>query len=1436
MAKKQILLFGAVLIASGAFAQKLQEGYITGPESSDLGTYIRQWNGGEGTIRINNAEWEDEEFYTSRVKPRRRFVNRLSQVRQEINDDNDKRYVNWVPIGYAAYNALPNGEFDQEVFSMWSYLDHYGDWTSPYGWVPGAMADAAHKNGVAVSGVASVPFGGISQTWLSCFMSLTSLDSQDIGKFFYYHGVDGVGYNSEWSGYSPSKLIALHDDLKSYMSSRNPLWEVIWYGGTTDSGSCSFDIGIGSSTALFRSASIFLNYNWNRESYYNSSVQYARSMGKSPFFIYAGMNQQGGEPHSGENYSLLKDWQYSIGVWGAHSVNMFWGSRNAGGATAEAMQRCYLNTCEQWYTNGPRNPAVRLPVKTVRDHRPKADWAGISSMLSARSALAWDILDEPFITYFNLGNGKFFNWEGRRVSDNEWYSLGIQDYLPTWRWWLTPGFMQGTVEQGGWNLAADFTWDDAYFGGSCLQVTGTTEQEYLHLFKTDFDIDWEQVITVRYKILEGEADVNLVLSPSDNPAEPVDGDFSILTSMLSARSALAWDILDEPFITYFNLGNGKFFNWEGRRVSDNEWYSLGIQDYLPTWRWWLTPGFMQGTVEQGGWNLAADFTWDDAYFGGSCLQVTGTTEQEYLHLFKTDFDIDWEQVITVRYKILEGEADVNLVLSPSDNPAEPVDGDFSILTVADSDSKIDASLREWQTAQFIVGEDFYPEDLQDNGGLGVIALEFKNARNMKLLLGELSIRPLTEAATPAKPDVTRSKTLAYTAKGVDGKLWWNMPGTKAAGEPVYNSDVNTSIFKVYSQEEGGEPYFVGATTSWAAIAFRSPVTDSDKRVRFGVSAVAVDFSSESEIAWGEYLGKPAYTQVSDVVLSKNPIKPDEPFTLGYEDKLHSPSTWKLVDVSGKTVFSGTGVDVEIAQGLPEVGGYDLVIDEGTANERTLGYFVQISPESVGALPELYTLSRGTEDVTAGGAPVEIELTDTPVLSYTGRPADGQASRALALNSVYIGAKVEDLDIQAQKSFSVAGWTKINEIPTQQWNLFNVSNKLGTWPQNTWGWVWMPGEADGTLKVVFRGSLSGGQPGELHYVFPDLKMQAGLWMHLAFVFDYTSEGFRFQLYVNGVKQKSRVLQFVSGNDGAARTTPGGLVLDYDVVDGRKIGRTDGDTYIDGQTFAIQADDYLYFGGAAHEGASIDGLVDDFMVWGKAMTAEDVRESMSGYTGNTLNPAIKALWDFESEANDDNSFSATGSKAGAKGYNYEVLGNPDGGTTYYNYLKPVFLPGCSFLRGTGYPIVTRPVWSDTNRKTSFEKVGSRAATEGEAGSAKVTFVTEGDHTVQLTLKNPYGESTMTYPVFKVGKSSAIEGVEADQADVDAYTVDDILFIEFAADGNYDVQVYNTAGMLCGAETLAAVAGQNARITLGRKGVYLVRVARDGQPLRTLKVISK
>lgn len=168
MSKKSIFFCGAALIAGTVSAQKLVDGYITMPESGSLHTYVSAWNGGNGKITMNGSTWEDEEFFISRVKPKARFYNNATQVRPELTQwsmsnqgGTDKRYVNWVPINDPAFNAIPNGIWDQEVFSMWSYVDHYGDWTAPYGWVPGAFADVAHKNGVAVSGVASVPFGSI---------------------------------------------------------------------------------------------------------------------------------------------------------------------------------------------------------------------------------------------------------------------------------------------------------------------------------------------------------------------------------------------------------------------------------------------------------------------------------------------------------------------------------------------------------------------------------------------------------------------------------------------------------------------------------------------------------------------------------------------------------------------------------------------------------------------------------------------------------------------------------------------------------------------------------------------------------------------------------------------------------------------------------------------------------------------------------------------------------------------------------------------------------------------------------------------------------------------------------------------------------------------------------------------------------------------------
>lgn len=1309
--KKTLLSAAAILLATAAYGQRFQKGYVVIPASTELNTYVSQWNGGNGTITIDSKTWEDEEFFTSRVKPRTRIVNRNSQVRV-LNDDSDRRLLWWVPVDESYKLSLQNSVFDSESFSMWNYVDHYGVWTSPWGWVPGNIADVAHKNGCAVSGVASIP-QSISTEWgnsLTAFIGQnTQAKAEAIGKFLYYHGVDGLGYNSEYSttSYPGSSISAVHQKINTYMSSRNPIFENIWYDGTGDTGGCSFDSFLSGKTEVFKGASMFSNYNWVSSSGLDNMISRAGSRWK---YAYVGINMQGSEPKTGGAYPMLDSKNVSIGYWGAHDHNMLWEGRNGRGSSADAQQASYLARCEQYFSNGVRNPAIQLPTLNTKNHGPSDVWHGVSKYVSARSAINHDLSKEAFYSYFNLGNGKFFNLRGQRVSDNEWYSISFQDYLPTWRFWFAPSFMQKSVAQGAQQLQADFTYDYAYMGGSCLNITGSATTEYLHLFKTDIQVAQNDKFLIRYRLLDGEADLRLVTATVKDP-----------------------------------------------------------------------------TVE-----------------------TNNSVAKKY-------------QIFTV------AETD--------DVIAQSYDGDGWVTKIFNVASGVATAFSNGQ-------------------GVGVLALEFKNAKNLNLLIGEMGIYRGTSSGTtedriqkasaPEAPIIVKGTTLNNCFYGVDGKLIWKMPNTKAAGEPCYNSDVNVSYFKLWSQEQGGEVKFNGVATSWAGLLYRCPVENpTSGRIRFGVSAVAIDGFNESDISWDSYRSVGTYTPGEDIYLSKLVIKPGEAFSVGYEDPTHSPSTWTIGVTNQDGTFTalktGTGVTMDVPDGLPSVGGYDLYVDKGTTSERAFGYYIQVSSESIGAIPEVYTVKLDGEDIDED-ATVQIALTETPTVSYTGRKADGVASRAMELAARYVGSNMGELlgDNPGGKSFSVCGWFKFRDIPDAEWNFMNVSNKAATWPQNTWGWSWNHGNAKGQVDAVFRGNASDDvAPGELHYQFPDTKFIAGVWYHICCVYEYATEGFRYSLYVNGIKQNSRVFQYASTRGGTGRSfTYNGkrTTLSYTTVNGEKIGDNSGDIYIYGQTYAVAKTDNVYFGGAAHMGKSVDGIVDDFQVWNKAMTQEEVRQAMLGYSG-TLPSGLLSLWDFESDPNSDGWFTAKGSNTSARCSNYNFEGDAQNGGLTQAVFAPVFTSGSPFVPGTAQPIVTTATWKDTSPRTIFTKQTTRAATtEDQAGSATVQFRTEGDHQPTLTLTNNHGSYTQNFPIFTVEKElNAISNVDADEQDpFAAYTEEETLYLQFAADGLYNVQVYNTSGMLIASKQLNAAAGQSAQVTLGAPGVYLVKAMLDGRVLRAIKVV--
>ena len=165
---RHFLLVSLALSSLALQAQELKQDYIAwGTSSTEFGQTLTDWQPGQQVS-------EDDNFFISRVKPRQHFRNAATQVRSDITAANDKKLLAWIPVNSSDKNALPDGVFDSEVFSLWPYVTHWGTWTAPLGRVPGGFLDVAHKNGVTVSSVASIPYGAINGTpqWIDALIKM----------------------------------------------------------------------------------------------------------------------------------------------------------------------------------------------------------------------------------------------------------------------------------------------------------------------------------------------------------------------------------------------------------------------------------------------------------------------------------------------------------------------------------------------------------------------------------------------------------------------------------------------------------------------------------------------------------------------------------------------------------------------------------------------------------------------------------------------------------------------------------------------------------------------------------------------------------------------------------------------------------------------------------------------------------------------------------------------------------------------------------------------------------------------------------------------------------------------------------------------------------------------------------------------------------------
>ena len=1310
--KRQLLfLSAAAFMTAGVSAQQLRgpesetdtrEPYVVWPQSYSLDQYINDWVPGQPMTKTyasaraaKSGTWEDEEFFTSRVKLRPLISNTATQIDESLIGSRDKKLLFWVPCGvstgYFQTGALPNGVFDSEVFSTWSYVTHYGNWTSPYGWVPGGFADAAHKHGVLVSGVASIPWAASSGDWHTCMAGMANIATSDggvekVGKFLRYHGVDGLGYNSEFSngGSFMPGLRTLHGGLVKYMKEKGQAgFENPWYGITTDAGSISYGEGLLSSYYQNFGYSdeprtiFFTNYNWNSSTYFSADKAAFEATKRDTRDLYMGMNMQGGCKSTTEWLAHAEGGQaqdYSIGLWGEHSKNMLFPARVSAGGSDILKQQGYQKVLEQWFTNGKRNPAYRMEIDQSGSLGVSDVFQGMSRFMNARSAYGWNLADEPFITYFSLGNGNCYRLNGDVAYSSEWYNIGMQDYTPTWRWW----------------------WSTKMLG-------------------------------------KDEADI---------PAN----------------------------------------------------------------------------------SMSAEFSWDDAWNGGSSLKISGSTaagETQYLHLFKTQFNVKNNDIITIRYKILKGNGDINFVYSKVGSETTEVTPDRTSIHKVGKDFFYD----EWNVVEFKVAS--RGSAALSAGDWALLGLKFANAQNLEVLIGEMSIKRGT-SNTPQMPEIRTAKILSDVVSGFDAKLIWSMPNSAAAGDPVYNTDVNTSYYELWAQVQGDEPQFMGATTSWAGLMFKIKNPKHGNRVRLGVQAVSLDHKSKSGISWtSDYLTAPAHEVSEEVAIDKTCIKPGEEFRIWFVDDLHENATLSLYNTKGEKVASNNGASRELVATLNEVGAYDLVANEGAATETRYSCYAQVSDFSVGRLPEIETLTFNGEN--AETADVTFGVGTEFKAGYTGRSADGSGSRAIANDYKVFGCPVKELKLGENKSFSVSYWVRPTFYPaTGQLNMFGIEDRTGTWPENNWGFFWSEVNSDGSVSAFTKRGNSA-NTAEYQYDYASTTaIPVGAWTHVTIVFDYdSSNALLMKLYLNGVYQVP------------TRTGMGGDNKSEDnVIDGIPVRGPNRSTMRDGMWMHI-------YGGRGSAPGSPNASLDDVIIWDGAVDETDIAKAMVGLDAENLPSNVKAYWDFEDEPQDNitetrlvngkaatvvhnGRFMSKGQIKDAPFGVFDLLKSTLEGQSVQTNVSPLYDAGCPYVKGTGFKVETKPSWS-TRQATISNANGND--TEGEA---TVVYGAPGTKTLTLTLENSWGKDVKSYPEIDF---TAIDGVAADAADgIEAYTINKTLFVKFAEEGNYEVNVYNMSGMLVGRDARAINAGEVMHITIGQAGVYVIQIQKDGKEVRSLKVVNK
>ncbi|WP_417898721.1 discoidin domain-containing protein [Bacillus haimaensis] len=436
--------------------------------------------------------------------------------REILFNINDTQQSDSKIVALSALNPNTSGvpsqggnSFFANTFSYWQYVDIMVYWAGSAGegiiTPPSAdVIDASHKNGVPILGNVFFPpkvYGG-QDAWVEQMLSQRedgSFPAADkLLEVADYYGFDGWFINQETEGGTPAVAEKMQQFLIYLQENKPEDMHIMWYDSMVEDGSIRWQNYLTDRNKMFLqdgetrvSDSMFLNFWWWNNSQ-ERSYQKALDINRDPYDLFAGIDVEANGtnttvswdnlfPQNGSPYASLgiyrPDWAFK---------------------TTDNMEDFYKKEQQFWVGNAGN------PSKTNEN---PDNWKGMAHYFTESTV----INQLPFVTNFNTGSGKFFAIDGQKKSQNAWNNRSLQDILPTWRW---------LAESNGKALDVDFDWEEAYYGGSSLKVSGALSMEnatHVKLYKTNLPINKDTEVYVTYKSSDKKPNMKLGVSFLEDP-------------------------------------------------------------------------------------------------------------------------------------------------------------------------------------------------------------------------------------------------------------------------------------------------------------------------------------------------------------------------------------------------------------------------------------------------------------------------------------------------------------------------------------------------------------------------------------------------------------------------------------------------------------------------------------------------------------------------------------------------------------------------------------------------------------------------------------------------------------------------------------------------------------------------------------------------------